>query len=1568
VLLVNMRVHQKCVEVEAEMRRQGSTGKPTQGSTVVVNVKPGVFNQGLFSARDRQVKIAARRLRVCGIGSLVLRSRSFDTPDAVLYSAGDTFDSKHRTTVKCRKRRILPNNGGFDPDDAPVNALNLIGSVSTDDENVNTGIEMMFVLEGLRFIECGSNGAAEPRAAVEVINVKCMRIRHCEFRNNGGRAHAGAAGLRMSVENWLDLSGKNLFDRLQSGLYTELYVSDSSFAYNTGERGSAVSVVGTEDWPAAAYMNLKRTKLVHNTAEEYGGALLMQNGMAVVKDCEFRNNVARFGGAINSVSSIVKLVNTVLVNNYANVHGGVLYATARRRKLMPTIVVDSCEMRNNRAEQFGGALYFAMGHTSIIMSQFDSEEKKKFAKSIFVSYAAVTLTNSTLSSNAADGGAAIACFGETHLTIYKSSLVSNEALHDGGALLSSARCRMEVLKKTRFAHNRAERGGSIFAGGVGLSRLRDSTLSGNTATADGGSIYVTDRAIAVLESVKLSDSKAPNGGAIYVGSGGNKAGVGAQVYMIDQTVLHNNTGTKGGALYTAKHSHVQLSLTTFDQNTASEGGAAYISGSLHFMNGVVFVSNSASYSKLCRGYEGYGGAVYVNLYKQVNVSVAAFQQLAFHTSINSDAYTVDKEHNEVHRLQLIRDAKKAADIAEAKQEAEFFLSTSVVFEANVAHSSGGGIFYNYAGFNDTLAAATAAAATAAAAAADKTIPVTGKANAVVVAATEAEDNTALLECSASRAAAQQADATCVFMRNKASYGEDSSLSKVHLTALGSERFQFTSGEVYSAAAAAAHKKTTTPPPPLAHSTWQAAAAATRRVGIMPGADMPFGTLVITVRDDFAQQLLGVHQSFAIRLDLLSNDGALMHASQVSLSGQLTREAVEGQSRFANLRLYTAPSLYKCFAATDKFPHHSATQSPTTPPPTTTKSKTKTKPTTPPPTKTKTETKPVKTSSARRLLQLSEASLMQRITDECGASYLESGAVTRRLEQDVLESEADFGTGNIATNGGINTWGGAPLILRVSSNPATTVLYVPLTILMCGTGHALLPVPLMNAGGGALLDVKQGGARKTLGECHMIEDITEFARVGYMVLISASILIIFAGIVFIFLFRKNPVMLASAPIFLIGTCVGYILALGCLILTIFHQQVWTCHLKAALFQVSISLSLVCLFVKNWRLSKIFNNTMLRDYSHINTWYLMRRAIAVVLVDVLLMSLWSVIFPFHIDNARVLYCERDNPVTSRLFLIVIFAFKGSLCMFGDRLTRKIANLPAHFNERLALSWNNGALFLIANAVSPLIIDNAPSSLMVFIYGTLAAILTSFFFLLVPKYRKIFLQVKELVEMQDLQAQTQRTSTMNDLAVKRASAQVLNSAKRTRKRTLLTSSSSSSSSSSSVGSPSRSSNAGSDDSGFSGSSGAPPSVTLQPRASRKGSVLERRTMSSIFGAGALSMARKRTNASVLTRKKVFVARSTNVKPNFLTSKSDVDAPWRDVTKGMEVTALQALVPNETNKLLSGVEKMTDDLSNLAAESERVNDEMAAMRRRLHKQECRALSELWELRYRGKGMSEWL
>jgi predicted outer membrane repeat protein len=193
------------------------------------------------------------------------------------------------------------------------------------------------------------------------------------------------------------------------------------------------------------------------------------------------------------------------------------------------------------------------------------------------------------------------------LTVSNAVISGNHAADDGGGIYSNAGS-LTVLNST-VSGNSGGTDSSAYGGGIydqdGPVVIRNSTISGNTVGGDGGGVYMSnvgfDPSLTIENSTIANNSSTSNssddeGGGVWICCGndgqqftitsstitgnrvGGTGGLGGGLYtaelypsqtVITNTIIANNTGTKGNDLYLDEGGQIAFSLIKDPSNTVN---------------------------------------------------------------------------------------------------------------------------------------------------------------------------------------------------------------------------------------------------------------------------------------------------------------------------------------------------------------------------------------------------------------------------------------------------------------------------------------------------------------------------------------------------------------------------------------------------------------------------------------------------------------------------------------------------------------------------------------------------------------------------------------------------------------------------------------------------------------------------------------------------------------------------------------------------------------------------------------------------------------------------------------
>ena len=191
----------------------------------------------------------------------------------------------------------------------------------------------------------------------------------------------------------------------------------------------------------------------------YGGAICnigdtIENPTVNINKCTFKENIAKYGGAIYSIAGTVNIEDSVFFHNSADNYGGAIACEYNYGLNIKNTIFEHCYSLKNA----GGAIYLREAKTNISNSTF-RYNKATFGGAICDLENSIEITNSTFNSNAADysGGAIYKMYG--NITIHTSDFTENNAKNGGGLLIDNSTL---ILINNEIYDNIAEMGEDLY--------------------------------------------------------------------------------------------------------------------------------------------------------------------------------------------------------------------------------------------------------------------------------------------------------------------------------------------------------------------------------------------------------------------------------------------------------------------------------------------------------------------------------------------------------------------------------------------------------------------------------------------------------------------------------------------------------------------------------------------------------------------------------------------------------------------------------------------------------------------------------------------------------------------------------------------------------------------------------------------------------------------------------------------------------------------------------------------------------------------------------------------------
>jgi len=376
---------------------------------------------------------------------------------------------------------------------------------------------------------------------------------------------------------------------------TPLQIVDVVFDSNRNSRsGGAVSANLVGDFANNEFTN--NSAIDPTTRRANGGGLLSTGMIGSFFNNKFTENVTSgSGGAVHVQGDIAQAIEmSTFTANAAGGSGGAVRTNS-------VAALRDSQFVDNTAS-YGGAVSASRINGHIANSTFSGNVAHNRGGAVDVFDLTGNIENSTFTENRAGGdeedgyGGAVAA-NRIEGSIINSTFTGNR----GGAVYVSE--YLGAVENSRFIDNTTNRSGSTSdTGGLNageLGRIVNSEFTGNRSNGFGAAVHVTEALTDGIADSTFTNNASQGGGAVYAyalaGGISNSTFTGN-----DATLGYSPTGgdRRGGAVYAGNLDFVRDSQ--FFSNLATTGGAAYFFGNSVPMT----ISDSTFLSNSAKGYAG----------------------------------------------------------------------------------------------------------------------------------------------------------------------------------------------------------------------------------------------------------------------------------------------------------------------------------------------------------------------------------------------------------------------------------------------------------------------------------------------------------------------------------------------------------------------------------------------------------------------------------------------------------------------------------------------------------------------------------------------------------------------------------------------------------------------------------------------------------------------------------------------------------------------------------------------------------------------------------------------------
>ncbi|WP_458403981.1 right-handed parallel beta-helix repeat-containing protein [Methanobrevibacter sp.] len=358
--------------------------------------------------------------------------------------------------------------------------------------------------------------------------------------------------------------------------------------------GGALVIVGTEVYGNITSCNFTSNRAYKHPDTALGGAISFEDAHLKIDKCNFTDNYADRGGAIeystNYDDASAVITNSNFINNTA--------------------------IANDNNNNEGGAITMIRGSLTIVSSNFINNTAVNNRGGAIIHADNLNISDSNFINNTATQGGAIISIGVTSILINNTNFTDNIATSSGGALFVSS-SNIEVLNSNFNDNNASTYGGAIYSqlSNVGVF---DSNFTDNVATSYGGAVFSNQNVKIDIDAGRFSGNNASYGGAVAFNKNSEYANVtnsnfsdnfasnnGGAVYSnggylnIENTdFVTNNASNSGGAIYsTAAATPTNITNAYFNKNIAVNGSAIFLNNNKMYIADTEFGKNRAdSYS------------------------------------------------------------------------------------------------------------------------------------------------------------------------------------------------------------------------------------------------------------------------------------------------------------------------------------------------------------------------------------------------------------------------------------------------------------------------------------------------------------------------------------------------------------------------------------------------------------------------------------------------------------------------------------------------------------------------------------------------------------------------------------------------------------------------------------------------------------------------------------------------------------------------------------------------------------------------------------------------------------
>lgn len=454
------------------------------------------------------------------------------------------------------------------------------------------------------------DGGAIFNSGSGTIDITQTRFERNQAGDNGGALDVfyGSATIRDSVFTQNRAIGRGGTIDVEPG--GTVNITNSTFTNNQAEDAGAIHSAGILTIDGSLFQNNQATNnggaivssgdlsitnssMLNNVVGQYGGGIFNTGNLALNR-LTIRANQAIAGGGIFNQTGQIDVANSLLEDNRA-IRGSTTGDGAAIYSYQGPLNVSNSDLRNNQAQDFGGAIVSTEGDLSITSTTFTGNTAR-LGGAVHQNLGTLSISESNFSTNQAQQyGGGLNLLGLNPSQIQRTTIQNNQSGDGGGGIALEGPIANLTLDRVALLNNRALRGGGI-----------DATLARNYS----GNLNIINSTIA-------ANQVTTNGGGIDV----NPTATGGTVNITNTNLNNNISGDDGGGIALGREAIFNITNSTLSQNQAANRGGAIAAFGIANLTNVTAANNQAA---------NQGGGLFADIIGQIrlNNSLIATNQAA----------------------------------------------------------------------------------------------------------------------------------------------------------------------------------------------------------------------------------------------------------------------------------------------------------------------------------------------------------------------------------------------------------------------------------------------------------------------------------------------------------------------------------------------------------------------------------------------------------------------------------------------------------------------------------------------------------------------------------------------------------------------------------------------------------------------------------------------------------------------------------------------------------------------------------------------------------------------------